>query len=44
MPRATVMVVDDERNMLRTVESILKADGFDAVLAESGEVALTKLG
>jgi len=43
MARATVMVVDDERNMLSTVESILKTDGYDAVLARSGEEALVKL-
>jgi len=43
MARATVMVVDDERNMLSTVESILKTDGYDAVLARSGEEALAKL-
>ncbi len=43
MARATVMVVDDERNMLRTLESILKADGYDAVLAASGREALDKL-
>ncbi len=43
MARATVMVVDDERNMLRTLESILRADGYDAVLAGSGREALEKL-
>ncbi len=43
MGRATVLVVDDERNMLSTVESILRSDGLDAVLARTGQEALEVL-
>ncbi len=43
MPQATVMIVDDEANMLRTVESILRAEGFQVVAAASGRAALEKL-
>ncbi len=43
MARATVMVADDEQNMLRTVDSILRAEGFDVVQAQSGRAALEKL-
>ena len=43
MAQATVLVVDDERNMLATVESILKADGYASLLAHSGKEALEQL-
>jgi DNA-binding NtrC family response regulator len=44
MARATVLVVDDERNMLATLNSVLKSEGFDAVQACSGQEALGILG
>jgi len=40
MVHTTVLVVDDERNMLATVESILKAEGYAPLLARSGKEAL----
>ncbi len=40
MARATVLVVDDERNMLATLDSVLRSEGFDAVQARSGQEAL----
>src|SRR5258706_3183393 len=43
MARSTILVVDDERNMLATVEPILKAEGYDPLLARSGEEALQTL-
>ena len=43
MAQTTVLVVDDERNMLATMESILKADGYVPLLAHSGKEALEKL-
>jgi DNA-binding NtrC family response regulator len=43
MAQTTVLVVDDERNMLATVESILKAEGYLPLLARSGNEALKQL-
>ncbi len=43
MARTTVMVVDDERNMLRTVGALLKSAGFDSILVDNGAEALEKL-
>jgi two-component system NtrC family response regulator len=43
MAQTTVLVVDDERNMLATVESILKTDGYMPLLARSGKEALEQL-
>ena len=43
MAQTTVLVVDDERNMLATVESILRAAGHVPLLAHSGKEALEQL-
>ncbi|MGD0017145.1 MAG: sigma-54 dependent transcriptional regulator [Verrucomicrobiia bacterium] len=43
MAQTTVLVVDDERNMLATMESILKSDGYVPLLAHSGKAALEQL-
>jgi len=39
----TILVVDDEANILRSVEGILADEGFDVVGAESGKDALEKI-
>jgi DNA-binding NtrC family response regulator len=38
--RPTILLVDDERNIRRTLELILHGEGFDVVEAESAEQAL----
>jgi DNA-binding NtrC family response regulator len=43
MARATILIVDDEQNMLATVQSILKDEGYNIVTARSGREALDKL-
>ncbi|NQU09748.1 sigma-54-dependent Fis family transcriptional regulator, partial [bacterium] len=43
MPRARVLVADDEPNMRTTLAPILKAAGFDSVLADSAAAALARL-
>jgi DNA-binding NtrC family response regulator len=42
-PRSTVLVVDDERNIRRTLELILSDEGLHVLQAESGESALDAL-
>ncbi len=39
----TVFVVDDEKNILRSLRMILGGEGFDVVTASSGESALERL-
>ena len=39
----TILVVDDEANILRSVEGILSDEGFEVVSAESGKEALEKI-
>jgi len=41
--RPTVLVVDDERNIRRILDMVLRGDGYDVVEAESGEQALDLL-
>lgn len=43
MARATILLVDDEQNMLNTVQSILKDEGYHIITASSGRSALDKL-
>jgi two-component system cell cycle sensor histidine kinase/response regulator CckA len=38
-----ILVVDDELSMLRLMEAVLQARGWDAVAVDSGEKALTAL-
>ncbi|MGB5704208.1 MAG: response regulator, partial [Polyangiales bacterium] len=44
MPAATVLVVDDERNILTSVSRALELEGYDVEVAGSAEVALDKIG
>jgi response regulator RpfG family c-di-GMP phosphodiesterase len=41
--RITVMLVDDEENILRSLQRLLMDEDFDIVTATSGDVALEKL-
>lgn len=43
MSRIRVLVVDDEPNMLRTVETILRSEGYEVLLAATGRTALETL-
>ena len=43
MARATVLVVDDEPNILRTVRTALRAEGYEVETAEDGAAALERL-
>jgi DNA-binding NtrC family response regulator len=43
MARATILIVDDEQNMLATVQSILRDEGYNIVTARSGREGLDKL-
>ncbi len=40
MDRKRILIVDDEENMLLTVQFILESAGYDVVAARSGEEAL----
>ncbi len=40
--RATILVVDDERNMRDTLAEILEADGYQVETADSGEAAVER--
>ena len=41
--RQTVLVVDDERNIRRTLDLVLRGEGYEVLEAESGEQALELL-
>ena len=41
-PPARVLVVDDERGILETVEILLRGEGFDALTCQSGREALDR--
>jgi DNA-binding NtrC family response regulator len=43
MPAATILVVDDERNILTSVSRALGLEGYEVEVAGSAEVALDKL-
>ena len=40
---STVLIVDDEKNIRRTVRMVLEGEGFDVEEASSGEEALARL-
>ncbi|HET6613756.1 MAG TPA: response regulator, partial [Kofleriaceae bacterium] len=40
MPRATLLVVDDEPNILSTVRRALELEGYTVLVAQSGRAAL----
>src|SRR5262245_48586207 len=40
---ATVLIVDDEKNIRRTVRMVLEAEGYGVEEASSGEEALARL-
>jgi DNA-binding NtrC family response regulator len=44
MAAATILVVDDERNILTSVSRALGLEGYDVEVAGSAEIALDKLG
>jgi DNA-binding NtrC family response regulator len=44
MPRSTILVIDDEPNILTTVRRSLEIEGFAVEVAASGAVGLNKLG
>ena len=39
----TILVVDDEKSILQSIDGILSDEGFDVVCAESGAEALEKM-
>ncbi len=39
----TILVIDDEKNILRSLRMILSGEGFEAVTASSGESAIDRL-
>ena len=43
MPAATVLVVDDEKNILTTVSRALALEGYEVEVAGSAEIALEKI-
>lgn len=43
MPRATILVVDDEPNILRTVKNALRVEGYETDSVSTGNAALEKL-
>jgi DNA-binding NtrC family response regulator len=44
MPRSTILVIDDEPNILTTVRRSLEIEGFTVEVASNGAVGLAKLG
>jgi two-component system nitrogen regulation response regulator NtrX len=44
MPRASVLIVDDEKNILSTLSRALRVEDFEVEVAGSGAIALEKLG
>jgi DNA-binding NtrC family response regulator len=43
MPKGSILVVDDEMEIREGLEALLKSEGFDVTLAETGEAGLRKL-
>jgi len=43
MPRTTVLVVDDDKNTLQSLDFILTAAGFDVLTATDGQSALARI-
>ena len=44
MVAGTILVVDDERNILTSVSRALSLEGYDVEVAGSAEIALDKVG
>ena len=44
MPAATILVVDDEQNILSSISTALGLEGYEVEVAGSAEIALDKLG
>jgi DNA-binding NtrC family response regulator len=44
MPRSTILVIDDEPNILKTVKMSLEIEGYAVEVASSGALGLQKLG
>ena len=44
MPRASLLVVDDEKNILSTLSRALRVEDYEVDVAGSGAIALEKLG
>ncbi len=42
MPDKKILIVDDEPNVVRTLEFVLKKEGYDVTSAENGEEAIAK--
>jgi len=42
MPDKRILIVDDEPNVVRTLEFVLKKEGYDVVSAVNGEEAIAK--
>ena len=43
MMRNRILVIDDEKNILRTIRGVLEDEGFTVEVAEDGELGLEKL-
>lgn len=43
MPKARLLVVEDEPNLLQGIHEILKLDGYDVITAQNGQEALSAL-
>ena len=43
MSKQTILIVDDEKNMLRSLQNVLEAEGWGVLVAESGTRALKVL-
>ena len=44
MPRASILIVDDEKNILSTLSRALRVEDFEVDVAGSGAIGLEKLG
>jgi DNA-binding response OmpR family regulator len=44
MPRSTILVIDDEPNILKTVKMSLEIEGYAVEVASNGALGLQKLG
>jgi DNA-binding NtrC family response regulator len=42
-PTGTILVIDDEKNIRRTLALVLEGEGFDVVLAETAELGIEQL-